>query len=231
MPKFIDLTGRRYERLTVVRQDGRIHNRPAWLCRCDCGKEVRANAGELNAGRAESCGCLHRQRVSKMLSELKTTHGGSGTRLYTVWNAMKRRGFNEHCKEYPLYGGRGIVVCDEWRESFEAFRDWAIGAGYDVQAPRGQCTIDRIDVNGNYCPENCRWATQSEQCNNRQKNHFLDIRGEKKTIAAWSKVSGIPSHTIYDRIRSGWDAERAVFAPPQKGGEPKVDNENNVSKS
>ena len=217
MPRHEDLSGSRFFRLTVIRPDGRLHNRPAFLCRCDCGNYVRTIAGELRSGRVQSCGCLHRERARACLSKMKTTHGESNTRLYAVWCAMRRRCTDRNCKEYRLYGGRGIAVCAEWAESFEPFRDWALANGYDKAAPRGECTIDRIDVNGNYCPENCRIATQTEQCNNRQRNHILEIHGESKTIAEWSRISGISARTIYDRLYSGWTPERAVFAPT-KGG-------------
>ena len=216
IPKHIDLSGKRFHRLIVLREDGRIYGRPAFVCRCDYGNVVRANASELNASRVQSCGCLQREKSSQVLTALKTTHGESSSRLYAVWMAMKNRCRNKRCKEYSLYGGRGINVCSEWAEDYEAFRDWALANGYDESAPRGQCTIDRIDVNGNYCPENCRWSTQSEQCNNRQKNRYVEIDGQRKTIAEWAKVSGLSYSTILDRLNNGWSPSRAISQPPRR---------------
>lgn len=216
IPKHIDLSGERFHRLTVLREDGRIHGRPAFECRCDCGNLVRVNASELNASKIQSCGCLQREKASQCLSAMKTTHGESSSRLYAVWMAMKNRCRNKRCKEYALYGGRGINVCPEWAENYETFRDWAFATGYNETAPRGQCTLDRIDVNGNYCPENCRWSTQSEQCNNRQKNHYVEIDGQRKTIAEWAKVSGLRYSTILDRLNNGWPPSRAISQPPRR---------------
>lgn len=216
IPKHIDLSGKRFHRLTVLREEGRVHGRPAFVCRCDCGNLVRVNASELNASKIQSCGCLQHERASQCLSAMKTTHGESTSRLYSIWMSMKNRCRNRRCKEYPLYGGRGIKVCAEWAGSYETFRDWAMSTGYDEAAPRGKCTIDRIDVNGNYGTENCRWATQSEQCNNRQKNRYVEVDGRRKTIAEWAQISGLPYGVIRDRLNSGWPPSRAVSQPVRR---------------
>lgn len=216
IPKHIDLSGKRFHRLTVLREDGRIHGRPAFVCRCDCGNVVRTNASELNASRVQSCGCLQREKASQCLSAMKTTHGKSNSRLYAIWSSMKLRCLNRNCKEYRLYGGRGISICEEWLNDFYAFYTWAFQTGYEEDAPRGQCTIDRIDVDGDYCPENCRWVTQIEQCNNRQKNRYVEVAGQCKTIAEWARVTGIPYRTIWDRLKSGWSPSQAVSQPPRR---------------
>lgn len=136
-------------------------------------------------------------------------HGGKGSRLYSIWRAMKTRCYNPNSKAYPRYGGRGITVCDEWLDSFEAFRDWALANGY-----RDDLTIDRVDSNGPYAPENCRWATYKEQANNTRRNRIITVNGERLTIAAASEKFNLNPFLLYDRIsRLGWSAERAIFTP------------------
>ena len=128
-----------------------------------------------------------------------------GTRLYQIWHNMKDRCYREKCSEYHRYGGRGITVCDEWRESFEAFRDWAMANGY-----MEGLTIERKDTNGDYCPENCCWATQKEQANNRRTNHLITYKGETHTMKEWAEIYNIPYYLLKDRIRKGIPMERAT---------------------
>lgn len=207
MPRHEDLSGSRFFRLTVIRPDGRLHNRPAFLCRCDCGNYVRTIAGELRSGRVQSCGCLHRERARACLAKMKTTHGESNTRLYAVWCAMRRRCTDKNCKEYRLYGGRGIAVCAEWAESFEPFRDWALANGY-----RDNLTIDRINVNGDYCPENCRWANGKTQARNRRNNAIMTAHGKTQTMAAWCEELGLSYSIVSQRKHKlNWSDEKALF--------------------
>ena len=167
-----DLTGRRFGRLTVIRKtdqrgpDGGM----VYECLCDCGNTCFVWNNRLTIkghSRKRSCGCLH--------DETHHAHGGSGTTLFHKWTGMKDRCYNQNARQYQDYGGRGISVCDEWRESFAAFRDWALANGYQEGL-----SIDRIDVNGNYCPENCRWITMAEQQRNKRPSSEWEFKKRKK---------------------------------------------------
>lgn len=165
MPAFIDLSNQKYGRLTVVKRIG-INNdkRPLWLCRCECGNETNVSSKELRNGDTKSCGCYQREQTAKA----HTKHGHYYDRLYRVWIQMKQRCLNPDDKDYANYGGRGITINPAWNTNYMAFRDWAILSGYDPDAPFSKCTLDRINVNGNYEPSNCRWADSSTQSKNRR---------------------------------------------------------------
>lgn len=208
MGKFINLTGNTFGRLKVLRLGGRSKsNQILWLCRCNCGKEILVQTCHLNSGHTKSCGC-YRVEVARHFGEKNSSHGGHGTRLYNIWHGMKQRCYDKGCHSFPLYGGRGISVCDEWKHDFTSFRDWAICHGYSEEL-----SIDRIDTNGNYSPENCKWSTQEEQQNNKKNNLLLTLDGETHTAPEWGRMLGIPVHVIYNRIRYGWDVENILKRP------------------
>lgn len=168
-----DLTGQRFGRLTVVCDTGeRKRGYIVWRCKCDCGNTHEVIGNNLLRGSVKSCGCLIHDVAKENIKNTHKSgtenhsfkHGMSHSRLYRIWLCMRRRCYDERNIGYKYYGGRGIGVCDEWRNSFEAFRDWALANGY-----RDDLTIDRIDVNGNYEPLNCRWTDISTQLKNRRK--------------------------------------------------------------
>lgn len=202
MGKIIDLTGQRFGRLTVVeRAKNRNRSKDAyWLCCCDCGQETVVCGKSLRVELTKSCGCLNREK--------NKSHGGSESRLYRIWVGMKARCNNSKCHSFPRYGGRGIAVCTEWERDFSAFQEWAKANGY-----RDELTLDRIDNDKGYCPENCRWVPMYIQVNNRSNNCFLTLDGRTQTVAQWSRELGIPETTVRERKKRGWSDERTLLTP------------------
>ena len=194
----MDVVGKRFGRLTVIKS----LEKNKLLCKCDCGNETEVLHSSLKTGNTQSCGCLRLER----LKEKCTTHGMRKTRLYNIWRSMCKRCTRKEESNYYLYGGRGISVCDEWKH-FEPFMEWALANGYN-----DSLTIDRIDSNGNYCPENCRWADKYKQANNKRNNCKITLNNETHTVAEWSRITNLPYNTIY-RHRHGWSAEKIINTP------------------
>ncbi len=173
MGAFIDLTGKVFGELSVLERSGKSHTVVLWLCRCSCGNQKVISGCSLRNGSTTSCGCkMHAWLKDRKIAE---SHGGSRTpkyggkeRLYRVWLGIRQRCNNPNSSRYAHYGGRGIKLCDEWND-YAVFRAWAMSHGYNRDAPRGACTIDRIDVNGNYEPSNCRWVDMKTQRANQRK--------------------------------------------------------------
>ena len=202
--KALDLSGTRFGRLIAVEDVGRCKDRHhLWRCVCDCGNEAIVSSNQLRRGNTRSCGCL--------MFDTNTKHGQHKTRLYKTWANMVARCTTPSASNYECYGGRGITVCEEWR-SFKPFYEWAVLNGY-----QSNLTIDRIDVNGNYCPENCRWATAKEQANNTRRSHYLTFNGETHTITEWSKITGLSPGCIRGRLGvCGWSVGDALTKPAQE---------------
>ena len=164
-----DLTGQKFGRLSVVADTGkRRHSYVVWLCRCDCGNVTEVISDSLKRGNTKSCGCLHDELAAERIKGVKTVpkHGLSHHRLFGIWSGMKTRCYNPNNKDFKDYGGRGITICAEWLADFQRFYDWAMKNGY-----QDSLTIDRKDVNGNYEPSNCKWATRAEQSRNQRRTH------------------------------------------------------------
>jgi hypothetical protein len=205
MGKLNELTGKKYGRLTVIERSGSTAQKKAlWRCRCDCGNEVVVVGSHLLNGNTHSCGCYKRDVTSERMS----SHGKSGSRLHHIWKNMRQRCANPHKPDYKYYGGRGIVVDDIWND-YEVFEKWAIESGYT-----DALTIDRIDVNGNYCPDNCRWVSMTEQARNMSRNRIITYNGESHCLSEWGEILGISAKVLGLRINTyGWSVERAFATP------------------
>lgn len=201
MSKFEDLTDRKFNRLTVIKRIENHNNRIYYLCQCDCGNYIKVMGKNLKNNNTKSCGCLQKEKVGN----LNKTHNLSNSRIYKLWLGIKKRCYNSKSKSYLGYGSRGIIMYDEWLNDFMSFYNWSMSNGY-----KEDLSIDRIDVNGNYEPNNCRWVTQKEQCNNRSNNHLINYNGETYTLSEWSNKLNINRGTLNSRINKlKWTVEKA----------------------
>lgn len=205
MSKLNDLVGGKYGRLTVIERAGStVHKKALWRCRCDCGKEVVVIGSHLLKGNTNSCGCYKSDKTSERMS----SHKKSKTRLYHIWKNMRQRCENPNKPDYLYYGGKGVIVSESWSE-YSSFEKWALANGY-----ANNLTIDRINVNGNYCPENCRWVTMTEQARNMSRNRIITYKGESHCLSEWGEMLGISAKVLGHRINTyGWSIERAFTTP------------------
>lgn len=187
MGKIIDITGRKFNKLLVIKKNGSDNRKEVlWLCKCECGNFITVPGYRLRHGDTKSCGCNKREMISKANSK----HGHSGDRLYKIWTDMRRRCLNPRRREFKWYGGKGVKITPEW-DSFMCFSNWAEESGY-----KDNLTIDRIDGDGDYSPQNCRWISISEQQRNRKSNVFY--KGE--CLATWAEKLNMPYKTLWGKI-------------------------------
>ena len=202
-----DIIGKKFGKLTVIRlaEIKIINNRKRtfYECKCECGNIVIRNKDKLKEGRMSSCGCYP---TGKMLAK----HGlwSYDNKLYGVWQTMKARCFRKTCQKYKDYGARNITVCEEWKNDFKAFNDWAITNGY-----KEGLTIERIDVNGNYEPSNCKWITREEQAKNKRSNIFIEFNNETHCLKEWARILNLNYKALHSRLKNGWSVEKAFSTP------------------
>lgn len=207
---FKDINGQKFGMLTVISFAEIRRGKAFWNCKCKCGNTSIVAGDKLRSGRTKSCGCLQTKHRKEGIHK---THGMTNTKIYTIWSNMRSRCMYKGNSMYRNYGGRGITVCDEWLQ-FENFQLWAITSGYSEGL-----SLERIDVNGNYEPDNCKWIPLCEQSLNQRRSHMVEAFGKTQTIREWADVTGISYDTIERRLNAyGWDAEKAVSVKPHKRG-------------
>jgi hypothetical protein len=210
----IDLSGQRFGRLRVICRDGNATNGAAlWRCECDCGAITRVYGNNLASLKTSSCGCL-KLELTVAKGHANRRHGGDGTPEYRAWVAMRSRCYRVRDPSYRHYGGRGIEVCEEWRNSFEAFIA-CVGL-----RPSPEHSLERLRVNENYCPGNVCWATMLEQNRNRRDNRRIEHDGETLTLSQWAERTGLGRATIAYRINQGWSVSDALSKEPRYGVSP-----------
>jgi hypothetical protein len=198
--------GKRFGRLVVLSLEYIKNQATFWRCACDCGNECIVARDNLRSGGTQSCGCLKEEA-----RELRcTTHGMTHTRLHSIWSGIKKRCNNKNCKAFKNYGGRGIKICDEWSNDFLVFYAWSCISGY-----ADNLSIDRIDNDGDYCPENCKWVTTEEQNRNTRQCIYVTIEGVIKTISEWARIAGVCIKTFKRRLALGLTG-KDLIAPPRR---------------
>lgn len=197
-----DLTNEIFERLLVISFSHKNHRGELyWLCKCNCGNTIVTQSGNLRQGRTKSCGCIHKESVSK--------HNMTKTRTFKSWESMKQRCTNKKAPDYDRYGGRGIKICDKWIHSFENFL-------MDMGERPENTSLDRIDVNGDYEKENCRWATYSYQMRNKRNTKKFLYEDKMMCLAELGEISGLKPSIISNRLKAGWDINSAMTKPSRK---------------
>lgn len=207
-----NLIGQKFGRLTVLKYVYSKYKKRHWLCQCKCGNVSIVSTSQLKSGKTKSCGCLRRETTSQNAKKIKSTHHLTNTRIYSIWRSMKKRCYLSSNDAYKDYGARGIKVCDKWKNDFISFYNWAMANGY-----KEDLTLDRINVNGNYEPNNCRWANWKVQQNNKRNNIFLTYNNITKNIYEWSEITGIKYCTIWWRYNKGWNTERILSKGVKNG--------------
>lgn len=204
MPKLVEMVGKKYNRLTVS-QKYSTDNRGEvlWKCICDCGNEIVALGGNIRSGGTKSCGCLNNERIG----DLRRSHNMAKSRIFRIWTGIRKRCNNCKDKSYKHYGGRGINICKRWNIFLNFYND--MKDGY-----KDNLTIERINVNGNYEPINCIWATAKQQARNKRNNVLITFNGKSLTKSEWSDISGTGRDTIAWRIKKGWNTGEAIFKKP-----------------
>lgn len=195
------MIGEKFNKLLVLEEcKERSHDgHKRYKCICDCGNITYVDGRCLRSNRVKSCGCLKHEKYN-----LK--HGKINTRLYRILKGIKERCYKPYNHSYPNYGGRGITICDEWFNDFKSFYDWSMSHGY-----KDNLTIDRIDVNGNYSPDNCRWVDMKTQNNNKRSNIYLTYNGKTQTIKQWAEELNINYAPLYYRYNLGWNTKDTLF--------------------
>jgi hypothetical protein len=205
----LSIIGKKFNKLTVLeyshsKRTAKRNSQAMFKCKCDCGNEVIVAGSNVRLEHTKSCGCY----LPEWIKKTKTSHGQSNTRLYDIWQGIKRRCYNKNETVYKYYGGKGIIMNEKWLD-FTKFMEWATSNGYT-----DKLTIERNDVNGNYEPNNCRWVTMKEQAANTTRSHNLTAFGETKIIQYWADAIGTSTSVILARLRRGWNIEDAVSLPP-----------------
>ena len=206
MSKVIEMSGRRFGLLTVIDRAESKSGKAYWNCVCDCGNVTVASGSNLRSGAVKSCGCL--------LKKEKDTHHLSGTRLYRIWRAMINRCTDENYWAYKYYGAKGVTICEQWENDFVEFKNWSESSGYC-----DSLTLDRIDNNKGYSPENCKWSTRKQQSNNRSFCKMIEYQGRTQTLMQWCEELGLNYKRTHSRLyRCGWTFEQAISTPMLQHG-------------
>ena len=208
MSNYQDLIGQKFGKLTVIEYAGKAKDgHSLWKCQCDCGNFCTVCSNNLKSGGTKSCKCYRNKFKSLNAKHNYIEH----KRLYKIWCSIKTRCYNNKSRAFNYYGGRGIRICDEWLNSFDIFKNWALSNGY-----KSNLTIDRINNNCNYEPSNCRWVDRYTQANNKRTNVFITYKNESKTLANWAKELGISPSVLWYRLHKSWDIEKVIKTPLRK---------------